>query len=83
MSISAKWYVLVTSPSKRSVFATTGPYPTEADAVQAADTARVPHYHVALSGFQAERRAAELAPSNLARALRRLILMVERETAHM
>ena len=50
MSISAKWYVLETSPGKRSVFATMGPYPTEAEAVQAADTARVPHYHVALSG---------------------------------
>jgi len=50
MSISAKWYVLVTSASRRSVFATMGPYPTEADAVQAADTATVPHYHVALSG---------------------------------
>ncbi len=67
MSISAKWYVLVTSPSKRSVFATTGPYPTEADAVQAADTARVPHYHVALSGFQAERRR-RVGASNLALA---------------
>jgi hypothetical protein len=43
MSISAKWYVLVSSANKRSVFATMGPYPTEADAVQAADTARVPH----------------------------------------
>ena len=32
-----------------SVFATMGPYPTEADAVRAADSARVPHYHVALS----------------------------------
>ena len=49
MSISAKWYVLVTSASKNSVFAMMGPYPTDADAVQAADTARVPHYHVALS----------------------------------
>jgi hypothetical protein len=49
MSISAKWYVLVSSANKESVFATMGPYPTEADAVQAADTARVPHYHVALS----------------------------------
>ena len=27
-----------------------GPYPTEEEAVQAADTARVPRYHVALSG---------------------------------
>ena len=50
MSISAKWYVLVSSMDKSSVFAAIGPYPTEADAVQAADIARVPHYHVALSG---------------------------------
>jgi len=50
MSISAKWYVLVSSMDKSSVFAAIGPYPTEADAVQAANTARVPHYHVALSG---------------------------------
>ena len=50
MSISAKWYVLVASASKETVFATMGPYPIEADAVQAADTARVPQYHVALSG---------------------------------
>ena len=49
MSISAKWYVLVTSASKTSVFAIMGPYATEADAVQAADAARVPHYHVGLS----------------------------------
>ena len=27
-----------------------GPYPTEAEAVLAADTARVPRYHVTLSG---------------------------------
>jgi hypothetical protein len=50
MSISAKWYVLVESASKETVFATMGPYASEAAAVQAADTARVPHYHVALSG---------------------------------
>ena len=49
MSISAKWYVLVTSAKRKDVFATMGPYPTEVDAVQAADAARVPHYHVALS----------------------------------
>ena len=48
-SISASWYVMVTSADKTSVFATMGPYPTEADAVSAADTARVPLYHVALS----------------------------------
>ena len=50
MSTSAKWYVLVTSASKKSVFAMMGPYATEAQAVRAADAARVPHYHVALSG---------------------------------
>jgi len=50
MSVSAKWYVMVASANKKSVFATMGPYPTEADAVQAADNARVPHYHVAVSG---------------------------------
>jgi len=49
MSISAKWYVLVSSANKRSVFATMGPYPTEADALQAANTASVPNYHVARS----------------------------------
>ena len=41
---------MVTSVSKENVFATMGPYPTEADAVQAADNARLPQYHVALSG---------------------------------
>ena len=51
-SISANWYVLVTSTDTNDVFAVMGPYPTEADAVQAADTARVPHYHVALSGSE-------------------------------
>ena len=50
MSVSAKWYVMVTSVSKENVFATMGPYPTEADAVRAADNARLPQYHVALSG---------------------------------
>jgi hypothetical protein len=59
MSISAKWYVLVVSANKKSVFATMGPYATEADAVQAADTARVPHYHVALSGSK-----LNIAPPN-------------------
>ena len=34
-----------------------GPYATEADAVQAADTARVPHYHVALSGSKMAKAA--------------------------
>ena len=37
MSISAKWYVLVTSPSTKREFATMGPYPTKATAVHAAE----------------------------------------------
>jgi hypothetical protein len=50
MSISAKWYVLVTSAGKAHEFATMGPYPTKTDAVHAADVARVPHYRVKRSG---------------------------------
>jgi hypothetical protein len=57
MSISAKWYVLVQSASKTSVFATMGPYATEAAAVQAAETARVPHYHVALTSSKLAKAA--------------------------
>jgi hypothetical protein len=40
---------MVTSADKTSVFAMMGPYSTEADAVSAADAARVPLYHVARS----------------------------------
>jgi hypothetical protein len=50
MSVSAKWYVLVTSAGKAHEFATMGPYPTKVDAVHAADVARVPHYRVDRSG---------------------------------
>ena len=50
MSISAKWYVLVTSAGKAHEFATMGPYPTKTDALHAADVARVPHYRVKRSG---------------------------------
>jgi hypothetical protein len=50
MFISAEWYVLVTSASGNSVFATMGPYQTEADAVNAADVARVVHYRVGIRG---------------------------------
>ncbi len=50
MSISAKWYVLVTSAGQTHEFATMGPYPTKTDAVHAADVARVPHYRVKRSG---------------------------------
>ena len=47
MSISARWFVLVTSASRKRVFATMGPYPTKADAERAATAARLPHYRVA------------------------------------
>ncbi|MEP7022163.1 MAG: hypothetical protein ABI808_16085, partial [Pseudonocardiales bacterium] len=46
VSICATWYVLVTSASGNSVFATMGPYPTEAGARDAADVARVAHYRL-------------------------------------
>ena len=44
--ISARWYVMVTSTSGRSIFAVMGPYPTEVAARDAADGARVVHYRV-------------------------------------
>ena len=50
MFISAEWYVLVTSASGETVFATMGPYQTEADAVNAADVGRVVHYRVGVRG---------------------------------
>lgn len=53
MSVSAKWYVLVTSAGGKREFATMGPYPTKASAVHAADAARVPHYRVRRSGSKA------------------------------
>jgi hypothetical protein len=45
-SICASWYVMVTSASGNSVFATMGPYSTEAGARDAADVARVAHYRL-------------------------------------
>ena len=51
MSISARWFVLVTSASRKRVFATMGPYPTKADAERAATAARLPHYRVAQSDW--------------------------------
>jgi hypothetical protein len=44
--IRPSWYVLVTSASGNSVFATMGPYPDEAGATRAADGARVVHYRL-------------------------------------
>jgi hypothetical protein len=41
-----RWYVLVTSASGNSVFATMGPYPSELGAKNAAEGARVVHYRV-------------------------------------
>jgi hypothetical protein len=49
MSISAEWYLLVTSPDGQSVFATMGPYPTEADAERVATFAKLGHYQVKLA----------------------------------
>jgi hypothetical protein len=44
--IRPRWYVLVTSATGNSVFATMGPYPSENGAKHAADGARVVHYRV-------------------------------------
>jgi hypothetical protein len=44
--ICPSWYVLVTSASGNSVFATMGPYPDEAGAKSAADGVRAVHYRL-------------------------------------
>jgi hypothetical protein len=44
--IRPRWYVLVTSATGKSVFATMGPYRSETGAKHAADGARVVHYRV-------------------------------------
>jgi hypothetical protein len=44
--ICPSWYVLVTSASGNSVFATMGPYPDEAGAKSAAIGARAVHYRL-------------------------------------
>lgn len=49
--VAVAWYVLVTSASRKSAFATMGPYATEEDAKHAADDARVVHYRIAASSF--------------------------------
>ena len=48
--IRPRWYVLVTSATGNSVFATMGPYPSEVGAKDAADGARVVHYRVGKAG---------------------------------
>ena len=45
-AVRAPWYVLVTSATGNSVFATMGPYRSEVRAKHAADGARVVHYQV-------------------------------------
>jgi len=44
--VRLRWYVMVTTASGDSVFATMGPYPTEADAAAAAEVARVAHFRI-------------------------------------
>jgi len=44
--VRTPWYVLVTSATGNSVFATMGPYRSEARAKHAADGARIVHYQV-------------------------------------
>ena len=44
--VRAPWYVLVTSATGNSVFATMGPYRSQVRAKHAADGARVVHYQV-------------------------------------
>jgi hypothetical protein len=47
--VRLRWYVMVTSASGDSVFATMGPYPTEADAEAAAEVGRVAHYRIGVA----------------------------------
>jgi protocatechuate 3,4-dioxygenase beta subunit len=54
--IRARWYVMVTSASGDSVFATMGPYPSEADAEAAAKVGRVAHYRIGIAAAGPSRR---------------------------
>jgi hypothetical protein len=47
--VRARWYVMVTSVSGDSVFATMGPYPTEAHAEAAAEVGRVAHFRIGVA----------------------------------
>ena len=48
--VAAAWYVMVTSASGKTAFATMGPYTTHAEARNAAEAARVVHYRIADGG---------------------------------
>ena len=47
--VRLRWYVMVMSASGDSVFATMGPYPTEADAEAAAEVGRVAHCRIGVA----------------------------------
>ncbi len=47
LDVAAPWYLLVTSESGKSPFATMGPYTSHAEARRAADAARVMYYRIA------------------------------------
>ena len=47
--VRLRWYVMVISDGGDSVFATMGPYPTEADAEVAAEAGRVAHYRIGVA----------------------------------
>jgi hypothetical protein len=47
--VRRRWYVMVTSAAGNGVFATMGPYPTEADAEAAARVGRVVHYRLGVA----------------------------------
>lgn len=59
--VRARWYVMVTSASGDSVFATMGPYPTEADAEAAAEVGRVVHYRIGVAAAGRARRPSRSA----------------------
>jgi hypothetical protein len=48
-AVRARWYVIVTSKGGGSVFATMGPYSTEAGAQSAAEAGRVVHYRIGVA----------------------------------
>ena len=47
--VRARWYVMAMCSSGDSVFATMGPYPTEADAKAAAKVGRVARYRIGVA----------------------------------
>jgi hypothetical protein len=59
--VRLRWYVMVTSASGDSVFATMGPYPTEADAEAAAEVGRVAHYRIGVARHGVARRLTRTA----------------------